>query len=58
MCSKEQAATWSAEQDEVLIDFVRGNESLYNIKSKEYRNSQAKQRLWHEIGEILKRTGK
>lgn len=58
MCSKQQVATWSAEQDEILIDFVRTHEILYNIQLKEYRNSQSKQRLWHEIGEILKRTGK
>lgn len=58
MCSKEQSAMWFAEQDEILIDFVRGNECLYNIQSKEYRNSQAKQRFWYEIAEVLKRTSK
>lgn len=53
-----QPINWSSEQDEILIDFVRSHESLYNVKSTDYRKTQLKQKLWHEIGAILHRTGK
>jgi hypothetical protein len=33
-------ATWTSENDELLIDFVKDNEALYNIKYKEYRQAQ------------------
>lgn len=54
---KMSSNSWSSEDDEILIDFVRNHEAIYNIKSKEYRKSQLKQNLWREIGEILKKTG-
>ncbi|CAH2102445.1 unnamed protein product [Euphydryas editha] len=47
---------WSSEEDEILIDFVRNHEAIYNIKSKEYRKTQLKQNWWREIGEILNKT--
>lgn len=43
--------SWSSEDDEIVIDFVRNHEA--NIKSKDYRKSQLKQNWWREIGEIL-----
>ncbi|XP_047023041.1 uncharacterized protein LOC124632303 [Helicoverpa zea] len=48
--------SWSSEDDEILIDFVRNHEAIYNIKSKDYRKSQLKQNWWREIGEILNKT--
>ncbi|KAL1493967.1 hypothetical protein ABEB36_009646 [Hypothenemus hampei] len=49
-----ERVNWSSEDDEILIDFIRNHEGLYNIKSAEYRNMQEKQRLWHEIGSKLR----
>ena len=51
-----QQVSWTSEQDDILIDFVRSYEALYNIKSAEYRKIQVKQKLWHEIGTNLHRT--
>lgn len=52
---------WNCEQDEILIDFVRNNEFIYNIKCKEYRNTQRKQQVWWEneklVGYLLKQVG-
>lgn len=48
---------WSSEDDEILIDFVRVHEILYNVKHKDYRQTQMKQKLWCEVGEILNKTG-
>jgi hypothetical protein len=52
-----QQSNWSSEQDEIVIDFVRNHEALYNVKSADYRNMQLKQKLWHEVGTILNKTG-
>jgi hypothetical protein len=40
---------WSSEEDELLIDFVKSHEMLYNVKSKDYGQAQLKQNLWCEI---------
>ncbi|CAH4031821.1 unnamed protein product [Pieris brassicae] len=48
--------TWTSENDEQLIDFVKNHEALYNIKSKEYRQAQMKQNLWNEIGITLQKS--
>ncbi|XP_063585206.1 uncharacterized protein LOC134762592 [Penaeus indicus] len=48
---------WNGEEDEILIDFVRNNEALYNVKSKEYRKTQMKQNLWSDVGNILQKSG-
>ncbi|KAJ8931975.1 hypothetical protein NQ314_015073 [Rhamnusium bicolor] len=53
---KQQALDWSFIQDEVLIDFVKTHECLYNVQAKEYRKTKLKQSLWHEIGGILNKT--
>ncbi|PNF26363.1 hypothetical protein B7P43_G01770 [Cryptotermes secundus] len=47
---------WSSEDDELLIDFVKNHEMLYNVKSKYYRQAQLKQNLWCEIGDTLNKT--
>lgn len=48
---------WTSEFDEVLIDFVKNHEALYNVKCNDYRKNQLKQNFWKEIGNNLKRTG-
>lgn len=53
----DQNNNWCGEQDEILIDFVRNHEPLFNVKSAEYRKMELKQKLWHEVGTILGKTG-
>ncbi|GFX43081.1 uncharacterized protein TNCV_2711251 [Trichonephila clavipes] len=48
---------WIPEEDEILIDFVRNHELLYNIRHPDYRKAQAKQHLWESIGTILEKSG-
>lgn len=45
------------EQDEILTDFVRSHECLYNVHCKDYRKIQLKQSLWKEIAQIPQITG-
>ena len=56
MCS-EKTTEWSNEDDEMLIDFVKVHECLYNVQLKDYRKTQMKQNLWNEIGKIINKTG-
>ncbi|GFR15944.1 uncharacterized protein TNCT_231931 [Trichonephila clavata] len=48
---------WTPEQDEILIDFVRNHDVLYNIRHPDYRKVQAKQHLWESIGTTLEKSG-
>ena len=48
---------WTSEEEEVLIDFVKNHEILYNVKLKEYRQLTAKHILWKEIGDLLNKPG-
>lgn len=52
------AEIWTSEDDETLIDFVKCNEPLYNVKCKQYRQAQLKQNLWNDIGTTLGKSGK
>lgn len=56
MCSGIKHTEWTSEQDEILIDFVRSHECLYNVQCKDYRKTQLKQSLWKEIAQILQIT--
>lgn len=44
---------WTLEEDEILIDFVKNHEPLYNVKCKDYRKTQLKLNLWREIANIM-----
>ncbi|GFY03561.1 hypothetical protein TNCV_3211981 [Trichonephila clavipes] len=48
---------WIPEEDEILIDFVRNHELLYNIRHPDNRKAQAKQHLWESIGTTLEKSG-
>ena len=48
---------WTSENDKVLVDFVKNNEALYNVKCVDYRKAQLKQNLWNNIGKKLKKSG-
>jgi len=44
--------------DEKLIELVRKCEELYDMSNKKYINSVWKEKLWGQIGEQLKKSGK
>ena len=44
--------------EEKLIELVRVNEVLYNLKDKNYRRVDIKDKIWREITEKMGSTGK
>ncbi|GFY77122.1 uncharacterized protein TNIN_107131 [Trichonephila inaurata madagascariensis] len=48
---------WTPEEEEILIDFVRNHDILYNIRHPDYRMAQIKQHLWESIGTTLDKSG-
>ncbi|KAF5270515.1 hypothetical protein FQA39_LY08393 [Lamprigera yunnana] len=50
--------SWNSEQDNILINFVKNHELLYNVKCKGYRKGHLKQNIWREIAAVLNKTGK
>lgn len=50
---KKEEFKFSVEQREQLIDFVKEHEQLYKVQHREYKDAEAKERLWKEIGRIL-----
>ena len=48
----------SAEMDEKLIELVRKCEELYDMSNKKYSDRVWKEKLWGQIGEELKKSGK
>jgi hypothetical protein len=44
--------------DEKLIELVRKCEELYDISNKKYSDSVWKEKLWEQMGEELKKSGK
>lgn len=49
--------TFSAEDEEKLIEFVKSNDLIYNIQHQDYRNSTKKQRLWTEFAQTIGKDG-
>jgi hypothetical protein len=49
---------FSSEMDEKLMELVRKCEKLYDMSNKEYSDSVWKEKLWGQIGEELKKSGK
>jgi hypothetical protein len=49
---------FSSEIDEQLIDLVRKCEEIYDMSNKKYSDSVWKEKLWGQIGENLKKSGK
>lgn len=49
---------FSDEEEEQIIDFVKNHEILYNVRSKSFRDSEAKNRLWLQLGVKLGKEGK
>jgi hypothetical protein len=49
---------FSAEIDEKLIGLVRKCEEIYDMSNKKYGGSVWREKLWEQIGEELKKSGK
>lgn len=49
---------FSKELEEQIIDFVKSNEILYNVKHKKFRDSEARNRLWLKLAESMEMDGK
>lgn len=45
------------DDEEKIIDFIKNNEILYNVKHKKFRDSEAKNRLWLKLAEELNADG-
>jgi len=53
-----RAAGFSSEMDEKLIELAGKCEELYDMSHKKYSDSLWKEKLWGQIGEELKKSGK
>jgi hypothetical protein len=53
-----RAACFSSEMDEKLIELVRKCEELYGISNNMCSDSLWKEKLWGQIGEGSKKSGK
>lgn len=48
---------FSYEEEERIIDFVETNEILFNVCHKNFRDSEAKNRLWLRLAAELDKDG-
>lgn len=48
---------FTAEDKEKLIEFVKSHEILYNVKNKDFRNTEKKNRLWSQLSNTLNTDG-
>lgn len=44
---------FTAEDEEKIIDFVKSNEIIYNVKHKKFRDTESKNRLWLTVANDL-----
>lgn len=49
---------FSKEEEKKIIDFVKSNEFMYNLKHKKFRDSEAKNRLWLKLAGSMGKDGK
>lgn len=48
---------FSSEDEEKLIEYVRENPVLYNVKHPKYKMKQYRDRLWNEFGDTVNKLG-
>lgn len=46
---------FSADEDELLIEFVHNHTILYDLKDLEFKNTMKKEMIWNEAGKVLYR---
>lgn len=44
---------FSNEDEEKIIEFVKSNEILYNVRHKKFRDTEAKNRLWLQLSKDM-----
>lgn len=52
-----QKLRFSADEDELLIEFVQRHSILYDLKDTEFKNNVKKDLIWNEAGKFLNREG-
>lgn len=57
MAEKKTKVKFTAQDEETLIDFVKSNEILYNAHHKNYRDTEAKNRLWLKLAQSINKDG-
>lgn len=55
--SKSAKIKVSPEQEEQIIEFVKSNEVIYNVKHKQFRDSEMKNRLWLKLSQEMNLEG-
>lgn len=54
---KNDKIKFTSEEEEILIDFIKNNEILYNVRHKRYRDADAKNRLWLRLARKIGKDG-
>lgn len=52
-----QKIKFTSSDEEKLIDFVKSHEILYDVKHKDFRNTEKKNRLWLKLANDLNMNG-
>lgn len=53
----DKQTKFTTQEEEMIIDFVKSNELIYNIEHKDYRQSEMKNRLWNELAQKIGKDG-
>ena len=56
--ARKHALNLTDEQESTLIDWLIGNDMLYNKGSKEYKDTQKKTRMWNDMATEMNVPGK
>lgn len=57
MAAKKAKVKFSDDEEEKIIDFVKSNEVLFNVKHGKFRDAEAKNRLWLTLANELNKDG-
>lgn len=49
---------FTLEEEEKVIEFVKCNDMLFDVRNKKFRDSEAKNRLWLELANEMNKDGK
>lgn len=49
---------FTLEEEEKVIEFVKCNDMLFDVRNKKIRDSEAKNRLWLELANEMNKDGK
>lgn len=49
---------FTKEEEEQIIDFVKQNPLLYDLRNPNYKNRTSRDKLWNDIATSLNKSGK